>query len=92
MKRKIKRKTRLFVNDPFGIKERIFRMKLRKCLKDNVQYRTKALGIYLNAMNIIGIPRNEEEKEILVNAVSKYDEALQELENTTLKYARIYIQ
>lgn len=86
-----KAKMRLFKNDPFGIKFKIFDMRLRKCLKEEVVFRGKAIATYLNIVNIIGIPRDDEEKEVLRKAVEEYDKMIQEIDNTTLRYARLYL-
>ena len=82
---------KMFKNDPFGIKYKIFRFKLKYALKASVKLRTKALAIYLNLVNDIGIPRDDEEGELLKKLVSRYDETIQELEQN-LRYARSYIK
>lgn len=89
MRKRVKMK--MFKNDPFGIKYKIFRFKLKHALKASVKLRTKALAIYLNLVNDIGIPRDDEEGELLKKIVSRYDETIQELEQN-LRYARSYIK
>lgn len=88
--KKFKRKLRLFKNDPFGIKEKYFKFRVEKAIKDGTKIRTKALRVYLNIVNDICIPRDDEEKEILRKVVKRYDETIAELEKS-MKYARLYI-
>lgn len=89
--KKLRRKLRLFKNDPFGIKEKYFGFRVEHCLRKSVEIRTRALRVYLNIVNDICIPRDDEEKEILRKAVKRFDETIEELEEN-LKYARMYIQ
>lgn len=89
--RKFRRKLRLFKNDPFGIKEKYFGYRLNHCIRKGVGIRTRALRIYLNIVNNICIPRDEEEKEILKKVVKRFDETIAELEKN-MGYARLYIQ
>ena len=85
-----KTKLRLFKNDPFGIKEKIFRIRLEHHLKISVKVMTKALAGYLNIVNEIGIPRSDREKDLLRKVISGYDDTIQKLEDN-LRYARMYI-
>ena len=88
---KFRRKLRLFKNDPFSIKEKYFRFRLEHSMRKGVQIRTKALMVYLNIVNDICIPIDEEEKEILRKVVKRFDETIAELEKN-MQYARLYIQ
>ena len=87
----MKRKIRLFKNDPFGIKEIFFRLQLDKCMKERVKVRTNALKFYLNTINKIGVPRNDKEMLMLKTLLRNYDERISEFEED-LRYARMYIQ
>lgn len=89
--KKVRRKLKLFKNDPFGIKEKYFGFRLEHYLRKGVEIRIKALRVYLNIVNDICIPRDDEEKEILRKAIKRFDETISELEEN-LKYARMYIQ
>lgn len=89
--KKVHRKLRLFKNDPFGMKEKYFGFRLKHCLRKGVEIRTRALRVYLNIVNDICIPRDDEEKEILKKVIKRFDETIVELEEN-LKYARMYIQ
>ncbi len=91
MKRKFHRKIRLFKNDPFRIKEKYFSWKLKYHVRKGTKIRTQALRVYLNIVNDICIPTDDEEKEILKKVIKKYDEAIVELEKN-IKYARLYIE
>lgn len=86
-----RRKLKMFKNDPFGIKYEIFCIRLNYCLKKEIGLRIQALALYLNAINTIGIPRDDEEKILLKEAVRKYDETVNELEEH-LRYARMYVE
>lgn len=81
----------MFKNDPFGIKEKYFGFRLEHCIRKGVQIQTKALRVYLNIVNDICIPRDDEEKEILRKVVKGFDETITELEKN-MQYARLYIQ
>lgn len=89
--RNFRRKLRLFKNDPFGIKEKYFRWRLKVCIRKEIEIRTKGLKLFLTIATEIGIPRNEEEKEMLIKSVKRYDESIAEFEET-MKYARLYIE
>lgn len=69
------------------IKDKLFKMKIRCCIKASVKLHTKALARYLNIIIDFGIPRNDEEKEFLREVIESYDETVQKLEKY-LKYAR----
>lgn len=81
----------LFKNDPFGIKEKYFFWRLKKHIRKNTEVRAKAIQVCVNIINDIGIPRNDESKELLRKAVKTYDDAIAELEQS-VKYARVYIR
>ena len=89
MRKKVK--LRMFKNDPFGIKWKIFGIRLKHWMKTGIKVRTKALAAYLNIVNDIGIPRDDEEKEFLKKVVGSYDETIQKLEEN-LRYSRMYIK
>ena len=88
---KFKRKLRLFKNDPFGLKERYFKWRLKNCIRKGIEIRTNGLKLFLTVATEIGIPRSEEEKEMLRKSVKRYDESIAEFEKT-MKYARLYIE
>lgn len=81
----------LFKNDPFGIKGKYFFWRLNKHIRKNTEVRTKAIQVCVNIVNDIGIPRNDEAKELLRKVVKSYDDAIAELEQS-VKYARMYIR
>lgn len=86
-----KKKLRLFKNDPFGIKYKIFCMRLEWLMKKGIRVRTKSIATYLYVINTICIPEDDEQTELLKKAVNGYDKMVQEIEST-LKYARMYIK
>lgn len=85
------RTIRLFKNDPFGIKYKIFNIKMDYYFKKIVKNRAKALVLYLETVNLIGIPRDDTEKEMLKDIINRYDETIQELEKY-LRYSRMYVE
>lgn len=91
IKRFIFKRRSLFKNDPFGIKGKYFFWRLERHIRKNTEVRTKAIKVYVNIINKIGIPENDEAKELLRKVVKSYDDAIAELE-TSVKYARMYIQ
>lgn len=82
---------RLFKNDPFGIKYKIFNIEMDYYFKKLVKNRTKALALYLETVNLIGTPRDDTEKEMLRDVINRYDETIQELEKY-LRYSRMYVE
>lgn len=87
----MKSKSSLFKNDPFGIKRKILHYKIEKCIKDEINIRTKYMARLLGLVNKIGIPRTDEETELIRKYIKKYDELVLELDEN-LKYARMYIE
>lgn len=90
MRKKVK--LRLCKNDPFGVKHKIFMLRLERHLKAWININTKAIAVCLNAINVIGIPRDQEEKNVLEKAVTEYDKAISDIEETFLKHARMYLE
>lgn len=86
-----KKKLRLFKNDPFGIKYKLFCIRTDWLMKKGIRVRTKSIATYLYVIDAICIPKNEEQTELLKKAVNRYDKMVQEIENT-LRYARMYIK
>lgn len=86
-----RRKIRLFKNDPFGIKYKMFDVVMHYYFKKIVKNRTKALALYLDTVNIIGIPKDDKEKEVLKDVINRYDNTIQKLEED-MKYPRMYIE
>lgn len=86
-----KKKLRLFKNDPFGIKYKLFCIRTDWLMKKGIRVRTKSIATYLYVINAIGIPKDDEQTELLKKAVNGYDKMVQEIENI-LRYARMYIE
>lgn len=91
IKRFIFKRRSLFKNDPFGIKGKYFFWRLERHIRKNTEVRTKSIRVCVNIINRIGIPRNDEAKELLCKVVKSYDDAIAELEQS-VKYARMYIR
>lgn len=85
------RTIRLFKNDPFGIKYKMFDVMMHYYFKRVIKNRTKALALYLETANLIGFPTSDKEKEVLKDVINRYDETIQKLEED-LRYARMYIE
>lgn len=90
IKKFIFKRRSLFKNDLFGIKGKYFFWRLERHIRKNTAVRTKAIKVYVNIINDIGHPTNDEAKEFLRKVVKSYDDAIVELE-TSVKYARMYI-
>lgn len=86
-----RRKIRLFKNDPFGIKYKMFDVAMNYYFKRIVKNRTKALALYLETANMIGHPADDKEKEVLKDVINRYDNTIQKLEED-MKYPRMYIE
>lgn len=91
IKKFIFKRRSLFKNDPFGIKGKCFFWRLERHIRKNTAVRTKAIRVYVNIINDIGHPANDEAKEFLRKVVKSYDDVIEELE-TSVKYARMYIR
>lgn len=87
----LKRKLRLFKNDPFGVKAWYFDWLLHRSLRRRNKLYTQCLRICLDVIHEIGIPRNDEEAACLKKAVERYEEINAEL-NDSLRYAKLYIK
>ena len=87
----MKKKMRLFKNDRFGIKEKIFNIRIRKSLKDCADINSRIINLTVRGIDSIGIPRTDDEVERLRTYVAAYDKSITELE-THVKYARLYLE
>ena len=86
-----KKKLHFFKNDPFDIKYKIFRRKIKSSMEESIKLHTKSLALCLKIIITIGYPSDDEELEILRNSIQKYDMNIQELEKRYVKRARKYI-
>lgn len=91
IKKMIYKRRSLFKNDPFGIKRKYFMWRLERHIRKGTELKTKALRVYVNIINRIGIPQNDEATELLRKVVKSYDNTIAELEQS-VKYARMYIR
>lgn len=87
----MKKRMRLFKNDRFGIKARIFKLKLSNSLKEHANISCKLVNIAIKAIDNIGIPTTDKDIERLRKYVDIYDNSIAELEKH-VKYARIYLK
>lgn len=87
----MKKKMRLFKNDRFDIKEKIFNIRIRKSLKDFADINSRIINLTVRGIDSIGIPRTDDEVERLRKYVDAYDKSIAELE-THIKYARLYLE
>ena len=78
---------RLFKNDFFGIKEKRFLRKVTKRLLNINKLHADGIKCLLDMVTIIGIPRNEEERDKLKWACEKYDTLIEEI-NSNIDRAR----
>lgn len=86
-----KKKLRMFKNDPFGLKWKLFCIRLKWLMKKRIKVRSKSIATYLYVINAIGTPRDESQTDILKRAVDGYDKTIQEIEHS-LRYARMYVK
>lgn len=86
----MKKVVSLFKNDPYGIKYKLFKWKLERHIKEGIKVHTKSLAALLNIANKIGIPRTDEDTELMRKVIKTYDDIVLQLEKN-LKYARMCI-
>lgn len=78
---------RLFKNDFFGIKEKVFFRKVTKRLLNINKLSAEGIKCLLDIVTIIGIPRNEEERDELKWACERYDSLIEEI-NSNINRAK----
>ena len=73
-------------------KIKFLKFRLDHHLKSSVKTYTKALTTYLNIINKISVPRSDAEEELLKKVIKSYDKTIYTLEESYMKYARLYIK
>lgn len=83
----MRRQKGLFKNDSYAIKYKTFRWKLDLHIKKGIKVHTKILSKLLIIANKIGIPRTENDIELMRKIIKTYDETISKL-GENLEYAR----